>query len=281
MDTAKCVKLFAEMPEGEDYVYQPIVPNRIPLAAIPTTAGTGSEATRFAVIYHKGEKFSVTPESCIPEAVLLDHSLLKNLPDYHRKSAMLDALCHSIESWWSVNFTAESREFSAQAIKMILHNMEGYISGNDAAAESMLEAAFIAGKAINITATTAGHAMSYKLTSLYGMAHGHAAAVCTAEDYRFMLENPQKCSDPRGAGYLRDTLTELARLLGSEETGSAADYLEKLPGSLGLTLPEKADPADIPQLAASVNTGRLKNNPVQPNQTDLEKMYGHILGGNR
>ena len=279
MDTAKCVKLFAEMPDDKPYVEQETVPNHIPLIAIPTTAGTGSEATKYAVIYYKGEKFSVTDDSAVPEAVLLDGALLKGLPDYHRKSAMLDALCHGIESFWSVNSTAESRELSAKAIQMILGYRIRYIGGNTAAEEVMLEAAYIAGQAINITATTAGHAMSYKLTSLYGMAHGHAAALCAAADYRFMLENLQKCSDPRGAGSVEKILTSLVHVFHSSDTGALADFLAGLPETLGLRLPEAASTADIPLLVSSVNAGRLKNNPVQPDSSDLARMYTEILGG--
>ena len=116
MDVAKCIKLYSNMDSGENYLKQAIVPNDVPLLAVPTTAGTGSEATRFAVIYYNGEKQSVADESCIPSVVLMDPSVLKTLPGYQKKSTMLDALCHAIESFWSVNSTEESRAYSGQAI---------------------------------------------------------------------------------------------------------------------------------------------------------------------
>lgn len=80
MDVAKCIKLYAYMDPGINYLEQKIVPNDIPLLAVPTTAGTGSEATRYAVVYYKGEKQSVCDESCIPSAVLMDASVLKTRP---------------------------------------------------------------------------------------------------------------------------------------------------------------------------------------------------------
>ena len=122
MDVAKCVKLFATMPENVNYLEQKIVLNEIPLAVVPTTAGTGSEATRYAVIYYQGTKQSVTDSSCIPDAVFFDVSALKYLPEYQRKVTMLDALCHALESFWSVNSTEESKEYAGEAIRTVLKN---------------------------------------------------------------------------------------------------------------------------------------------------------------
>ena len=96
MDVAKCIKLFSNMDHGKNYLEQTIVPNTIPFLAIPTTAGTGSEATRYAVIYYNDAKQSVTSESIIPEAVLLDPGVLKTLPAYQKKSTMMDAFCHAL-----------------------------------------------------------------------------------------------------------------------------------------------------------------------------------------
>ena len=110
MDVAKCIKLYSNMDPAENYLKQTIVPNQIPFLAVPTTAGTGSEATRYAVIYYEGAKQSVTDNSIIPETVLMDASCLKTLPLYQKKATMLDALMHATESYWSVNSTKESQE---------------------------------------------------------------------------------------------------------------------------------------------------------------------------
>ena len=118
----------------------------------------------------------------------MDASALKTLPIYQKKSTMMDALCHSIESYWSVNSTEESNKYSKQAIQTILENKDAYLANKDLGNANMLKAAYLAGKAINITQTTAGHAMSYKLTSLYGIAHGHAVAICISKLWEYMLE---------------------------------------------------------------------------------------------
>ncbi|MBR0425251.1 MAG: iron-containing alcohol dehydrogenase, partial [Clostridia bacterium] len=104
MDVAKCIKLYSNLPgDGTDgaWLKAEIVPNSIPFIAMPTTAGTGSEATRYAVIYYNDAKQSVTSESFIPSTVLMDPNALKTLPLYQKKATMMDALCHAIESFWS------------------------------------------------------------------------------------------------------------------------------------------------------------------------------------
>ena len=278
IDTAKCIKLFADMPDDRDYVLQEAVPNGIPLIAIPTTAGSGSEATHFAVIYYNGKKFSVTDNSCLPQTVLLDPENLATLPDKHRRAAMLDALSHAIESMWSVRSTDESRELSRRAIKTVIRAMDGYVSGDNSCAEDMMDAAFTAGRAINITATTAGHAMSYMLTKMYGLPHGHAVSLCLPEVWRFIAENADKCSDSRGCSHLQKILGELPELLGCEDTGSAVAFIKELPGKLGLAAPADIKPGDIDALAASVNPERLRNTPVVPDSEAIREMYLNILG---
>ena len=158
MDVAKCIKLFSNMNPEQSYLEQQVIPNDFQLIAMPTTAGTGSESTKYAVIYLNAVKQSVTDDSIVP-------CTLNTLPDSVRGASMLDALSHAIESYWSINSTNESKELSKKAIREILENKEAYLSNTEAGNKAMLKAANIAGQAINITQTTAGHAMSYK--SLY------------------------------------------------------------------------------------------------------------------
>lgn len=271
MDVAKCIKLFANLEEGSDYLKQEWNPDMIPILAIPTTSGSGSEATRYAVIYREGEKQSVTSESCIPDAVYFDAGLLLTLPTYQKKATMLDALCHSMESYWSVNSTQESMDYSREAICLILENYKKYFEGDMAANEKMMHAANLAGRAINITQTTAGHALCYQLTKRYGYAHGHAAALCDVWLWQYMYSHKCPCRDRRGFQYLTKIFLELAELWGCETIPEGIEafrtFVEKL--SLSHDIPEE----DIPALVGTVNRDRLGNHPVVLDEADIRSIY--------
>ena len=276
MDVAKCIKLYANMDSSENYLKQTIVPNDVPLFAVPTTAGTGSEATRYAVIYYQGEKQSVADYSCIPSTVLFDASVLKTLPIYQKKATMMDALCHAVESFWSVNSNDESMAYSREAIRMITANRESYLANEDTGNANMLKAANLAGKAINITQTTAGHAMCYKLTSLYGIAHGHAAALCDKALIPYMMQHPEQCIDPRGAEHLEGVYAEIADAFGCN-TDKLADCFADIVDSLALSVPKVKSPEEIDILKTSVNPVRLKNHPIALTVETIEILYRQIL----
>lgn len=270
IDVAKCIKLFARLDPNVNYLKQEYKDNSIELTAIPTTAGTGSEATKFAVIYYEGKKYSVEHDSIIPSKVIFESSVLNTLPIYQKKATMMDALCHSIESYWSVNSNDESKNYSKQAIELILNNYKDYLSGDNSKNEIMLKAANLAGKAINITKTTAGHAMCYKLTSLYKIAHGQACSMCINKLYPFMLNNVDKCIDNRGIGFLTNSFNELTSLI-------SPNQFSDIFNEMNFNRIEYND-NDLEVLVNSVNLERLKNNPIELNRDDLIKLYIDILG---
>lgn len=279
IDVAKCIKLFSNMSLERCYLQQPIITNDVCLIAVPTTAGTGSEATRYAVIYYNGIKQSVSDLSCIPAYVLFDPTLLDTLPVYQKKATMMDAFCHAIEAYWSVNSTDESKAFSKMAISIILEGMDGYIANTRVGNEKMQKAAYYAGRAINISQTTAGHAMSYKLTSLYGISHGHAVAICLPPIWDYMLAHIKDCIDPRGEEYLQQTFDELATLLGCQTGKKAVVCFERSLEKLELKAPEMRDNHDLDILVQSVNPNRLKNNPNRFTSETLSQLYEDILKG--
>ena len=276
MDTAKCIKMFARMNDDKEYLKQEIIPNDIPFIAVPTTAGTGSEATRYAIIYYNGEKTTVTHESCIPSVVLFDPSVLKTLSLYQKKATMMDALNHAIESYWAVKANDESKQYADKAIRLIVENIDSYLLNDEEACSKMLEAAYLAGKAINITQTTAGHAMCYKITTLYGLAHGHSVSLVMSALFPYVLEHLDDYNDPRGKQYLIDTLKQLAEALGYENINDACSYYLSLLEQLQMGKPQiEEDDLDI--MVNAVNPDRLNNNPVKLNKDNIKYLYKNIF----
>ena len=286
MDVAKCIKLAVLADDGINAIIPPMVNknvvidgNKIPFIAIPTTAGTGSESTHNAVMYYEGTKQTVTNDGILPYYAILEPSVLKTLPLYQKKCTMMDALCQGIESWWSVNSTDESKEYSKKAVELITQNWEKYIFGNDdeAAANIMLGANY-SGRAINIAQTTAAHAMSYKITSLYGLPHGHAVAVCLPEIWEYMVDNMDKCIDPRGKEYLDDIFRQISLSMGCIDVMDAIGKFRNILLKCRINMDGKElDDALLSLLANSVNPIRLKNNPVQIMRDAINNIYKDLF----
>lgn len=267
IDVAKCIKLYSSMNDTKVYLEQEYKENDVTLIAIPTTSGTGSESTRYAVIYYEGKKQSVTHDSIVPKYAILDYRNLVTLPLYQKKCTMLDAMCQSIESWWSVNATDESKVCSEKALAMIVSNMKAYLSNEVEGNANMLIAANYAGQAINITQTTAAHAMSYKLTSLYGVPHGRAAFMCLPHIWNYMNEKQ----------VLPGVFVEIARVLGYETVNEAIDFLLKLDSELFKDNKVFMDINDLEVLTVSVNPTRLKNNPLALSENEISNLYKKIM----
>lgn len=279
IDVAKTVKLYSglDVPgDGGAWLKMEPVAGDTPFLAMPTTAGTGSEATRYAVLYYNDAKQSITSSSIIPDVVIMNPAALETLPPYQRKATMCDALSHAIEAYWSVNSTKESNAYAKAAIEGVILNMDGYLSNTPDGNAGMLMAAHKAGQAINITQTTAGHAMCYKITGMFGCAHGHAAMLCNRVLYPWMISNIDRCIDPRGSSYLSSVLDEIGIALGCDGAVSGAERLAQLFDSLSLEVPS-ASSSELDILVRSVNPVRLKNHPVGLDSSAIESLYRKIL----
>ena len=267
IDVAKCIKLYSGMDDSNLYLEQEYKDNDVTLIAIPTTSGTGSESTRYAVIYYDGKKQSVTHESIIPKYAILDYRNLITLPMYQKKCTVMDALCQGIESWWSVNATKESRVYSRKALEMIMENLDAYLANEENGNRNMMAAANYAGQAINITQTTAAHAMSYKLTSLYHVPHGRAAFMCLPHIWKYMNEKH----------VLPEEFQEIAKVLGQESVDAAIAYLHALDVKLFAEYPVEMNLADLEILTTSVNPVRMKINPLLLTEEEIRELYREIM----
>lgn len=196
-------------------------PQLLPFLTVPTTAGTGAEATRFAVCYDGETKYSIDFPEIRPSHVLVLPELTVSLPPYQKASTNFDAYAQAIESLWARGATEESKSYANRALELMK-------------ADNWPEASYWAGRAIDISRTTAAHAFSYYLTSHYGIPHGHAV----------YMVFPYICRNNGHPEWIKEVpgLTSLREF--AAEKGIGWDAL-------------------VDELFAHVNLKRLGNNPVE------------------
>lgn len=253
-------------------------PSRIPMVAIPTTAGTGSEATHFAVAYIGHSKYSVAHASMLPRFAVVDPDLTRHLPPRLTAVTGLDALCQAIESYWAVNATDESRAYAEEAITLLMTWLERAVNHPGSESRGAVSyAAYLAGKAINISKTTAPHAISYSLTSFFGVSHGHAVALTLGKCF---LVNagaaPEQICHPWGERFQSSMMPRLYALLGETSAEGCEARWQALLAAIGLES-RLADvgvrsETDLHTLTSNVNLERLSNHPVRLSSTDLYKL---------
>lgn len=192
-----------------------------PCLAVPTTAGTGAEATRFAVCYDGEMKYSIDFEVIRPSDVAIVPEFTATLPVYQKLSTNFDAYAQAVESLWAKGATEESKVYANRALELMKE-------------DNWPEASYWAGRAIDISRTTAAHALSYYLTSHYGIPHGHAVYMV----FEYICRNNGHPEFIKVVPGLK-TLHELA-----DEKGITWETL-------------------VDDLFAHVNLKRLGNNPVE------------------
>ncbi len=257
--------------------------NGLPLIAIPTTAGTGSESTQFSVIYINKRKYSIDDPKLLPNFVILDSSFLNGSPTELIATTGMDALTQSIESLWSVNSTEQSRGYATEAIKMIRDTLEeAYISGYDSgdSGEVMLKAANLSGKAINITRTTAPHAISYPLTIHFKIPHGHAVALTLSKFFEINSQtNKYKINDLRGKTHVDSIMKYIFSLFLASSAKECSKNFNKLMDTIGLERNFNKlgieSKADIKKITDNIDPNRIKNNPVEIDKETVENILNN------
>ena len=244
---------------------------KAPLIAIPTTAGTGSEATQFAVVYVNGVKTSLDNNAILPDYAIIDCQFAELAPQYVKACSAMDAYSQAIESYWSVLSTIKSRHYAKQAIILIKDNIEKFVlESNKTSSENMAIAAHLAGQAINISRTTAAHALSYTLTSKYGIPHGHAVALSLANLFiENSKVNSENCNDKRGTIFVQRRINDILHILDQKTAQDFATYWYDLMSKIGM----KYNIADIgiknkKIIIENINAQRMANNPVKLSNID-------------
>lgn len=278
LDVAKAVAVLATFGgkiteyEGGGKVPGPVVP----MIAIPTTAGTGSEVTSFSVItdHERNYKLTVSSNYLLPEYVILDPELIYSVPAGTAAACGVDAMVHALESYISLAASPFSEMFSLKALELIGKNIRGYVANrsNENAAEAMMLGSLFAGIAFSHARLGDVHAMSHPVSAYFDVPHGVANAILlpTVVKFNALADNGKYydiykcvsvCPVDRNS-FEPEMLVEELKLL-NEELG--------IPASLGdVGVEEKFFDAMADD---AMKSGNISINPRTTVKTDIVNMY--------
>jgi alcohol dehydrogenase class IV len=279
LDMAKLINILS-VQNSVDFFYYIKNPNLInnkgvPLVAIPTTAGSGSQATHFAVVYIEKRKYSLAHNYLLPDYVVVDPALSYKTSKKVAASSAMDALSQAIESYWSLNATHESQHYARDAIKLILRSIDLAVNSKDKdAMQTMSLASHLSGKAINITKTTAPHAISYTLTSNFNIPHGYAVALLLAPVAYVSFNN--------ASNKYKDIMKEIFELFDCKSIDEFYKIWIQLMQNCGLH--SKLEDSNIfldelDFIVDNINVERLKGHPVLLRRLDLEHIVRMAIIG--
>jgi alcohol dehydrogenase class IV len=256
---------------NSNYNYKRVFCN---LIAIPTTAGSGAEVTSNAVIYINKKKFSVESNFIKPNNFCLIPDFIKKNNFKLKSASGFDAIAQGVESIFSMKSNLISYKYAVDSLKLSLKNYLPYLKQpNTINSKKMLEAANLAGKAINISKTTAPHALSYPFTSYFGISHGHAVAITFNEFLKFNYLNKKTAKSNFN---INDRFKVLFKLTQTQNINELEKYFIELEknakinvnfNDLGINIHK-----NIGLILKNVNIQRLSNNPIPLDYRTIKKL---------
>jgi alcohol dehydrogenase len=285
MDIAKLTSILATNQYGvRDLLDNPSLGKKtIKTLMIPTTAGTGSEATPNSIVAvpEKELKVGIVNTAMIADYVILDGRMIKKLPRKIAASTGVDALAHAIECFTSQKSNPFSDTFASAALDMILNNIEEACDNPDAmdAKNAMLIASFYAGIAITASGTTAVHALSYPLGGKYHIPHGVANAMMLVPVMKF---NEPACREKFALAYDRVVKSERTASTLEEKSAWIINRLDEIVKHLNIPTSLKDFGIGSDDLEALVTAGMdvqrlLVNNMREVTPEDARKLYLEIM----
>ncbi|MRX73943.1 iron-containing alcohol dehydrogenase [Bacillus lacus] len=250
-----------------------------PNFAIPTTAGTGSEATLAAVITNSDthEKYAIMDPALIPHYAVLDHLLTVKLPPPITAATGMDALTHAVEAYIGKSNTEETRQWSRGAVQLIYENLyEAYTNGlNTEARSNMQKASYTAGKAFTRAYVGNVHAIAHTLGGFYSVPHGLANAVVLPYVLTYYGATVHK-----SLAELAD-VTEICDRHETEEVKAKLfiKSIQKLNAAMGI--PDKISEIEEEDIPIMVERALREANPLYPvpmilSKKDMTKLYHQI-----
>jgi len=279
LDMAKVASAAAANPEQEASAFlgaNKIKNPSVPKILIPTTAGTGSEATPFALVVVEGKKKAIASSYNLADVVFIDATFTATMPPRVTAFTGMDALSHAIEAFLSLGANPLTDSFALEAMRKISNNLEEAFSHGDNlnARMEMSLAAMLAGIAFGNAGVIAGHAIAHAFGARYKVPHGVSAALTLP----YIME--YNASAPAVGARMKEIATALVgeKIESAEEAASEAiarvrSMIERLelPARLSeLNVPKE----DLPELAEDVEKekGYLKRNPREMGLEDAMKL---------
>lgn len=271
MDMGKLISLLPNNPPQDITSIHRYAKNNkrlIPLMCIPTTAGSGSEATHFSVLYSDGVKHSISNPSLIPDNCILNPKYSFTTSSNQRAISGLDALSQAIESFWAKNSTEKSRQYSKEALSLIWNNLYDSVELNSFDAhKNVFKGSHLSGKAINISKTTAPHALSYYFTEKHNIKHGQAIALTLPRVYYLNRLKALESNDKK----IQNIFVQMDKILGIKNISSHVieNFIKKLKIEISFSALEIDLKNELEIIKLMVNSDRFENNPFQISIDDI------------
>lgn len=275
LDSAKVAAALAKNGGvAEDYLIdkaKEIKSKGIFFIAVPTTAGTGSEVTPWSVVWGKIKYSLSSPEFMFPDIAIVDAALTDDCPKYITATAGIDALCQAIEAYWNVKHNPVSDKYALESVQAILASLNKAVNNPDKESRDKVAwGSLTGGLAFSNTATTICHAISYPITSHWGVAHGQATSLTLPIFIEYIL--PILEVEKRG---------KLFKAMGVKAEKEAAEKIRSLMKGIGLKT--HLSELGIPREGVDVivkegfDPARAKNSPKIPSPEELREMLYDIL----
>ena len=277
IDYAKMANVVDVRPDLENLIINysyPFKKKNTKLAVIPTTAGSGAEVTSNAVIYVDGIKHSFESELLIPDNFFLIPEFLISAPNKIKASAGFDAIAQALESLISKKSNDQSVNYASKSLRVSINSYISFLNDpNIKNATEMSIASNLAGKAINISKTTAPHAASYPFTSLFNISHGHAVGLFFERFFKFNYDNLDKSETSFDLKQWFELIFNLfdvktindfnSKIILMKKKAKLEDNLE----ILNINVKKSSE-----KIIKGINLLRLGNNPVKINKKDILKI---------
>jgi len=243
----------------------------LPLVAVPTTAGTGTEVTPISVLDDPAAniKAPLAAPALYPVSAVVDPELTVSMPRFTTAATALDALAHALEGYWSRNHQPICDLAAREAARLVLGNLAAVLENpSDLEGRAALSrAALLGGLAFQLPKNAMVHACAFPLASRHHLAHGTACALTLEFAIRFNAEA------------IPERLNAFAQYCGFDSPNAVADEVGKLKrlGGLPCSLSEAGILAEaVPQLIDESFHPLIKNNPREVTRQDLERMYAEL-----